>query len=75
MIDSSGNVAPGIRRGNLHFIGNFDQCIDIEFKPNNTFDTIHGQYCSFTLPITAFINSSSIVNKSKIDNLNDNLND
>ena len=66
VIDASGNIAPGILRGNLQFMGNFDQCIDIEFEPNNTSDTIHGQYCSFTLPITSFINSNSIVRKINI---------
>lgn len=47
-MDASGKLHPGVLAGNLHQLGNYEQCLDIkETKTDNR--TIRGQYCSVFL--------------------------
>ena len=57
MIDSSGVVASGVAKGNYQFMGDFDECLDIDVKlsSDETIDGFYGQYCTLDLPIKASI--------------------
>ncbi len=51
MVDSSGTIASGLAKGNFQFMGDFDECLDIEVKQSNNLNGFHGQYCTLDLPI------------------------
>lgn len=44
MLDASAKFNPGILSGNIFFLGNFDECIDIKYEHAN--GVIQGQYCT-----------------------------
>ncbi|KAJ3641342.1 hypothetical protein Zmor_027854 [Zophobas morio] len=46
MLHASAKINPGLLKGNLHLIGDFDQCLSIEEKSSGR--TITGQYCTIT---------------------------
>ncbi|XP_063925685.1 nose resistant to fluoxetine protein 6-like [Zophobas morio] len=50
MFDASGKISPGLFKGNFHFMGDYDECLEIDENVGNR--TVAGQYC--TLFVTVF---------------------
>ncbi|CAH1772540.1 unnamed protein product [Owenia fusiformis] len=46
MFDASGKIGPGILQGNLHFVGNFDQCNGIRANISQEKRTFNAKYCT-----------------------------
>ena len=67
VIDASGVVASGVAKGNYQFMGDFDECLDIEVKldSNQLIGGFSGQYCTLEIPIEAVIGSQSNTSVNK----------
>ncbi|XP_069115501.1 uncharacterized protein [Argopecten irradians] len=55
MLDAAGKPTPGLLKGSLHMMGNYDECVAIKanlFTEDNTTRTFGGRYCrvAFDLP-------------------------
>ena len=61
VLDSSGVVGSGLAEGNHKFLGNFDECLDINSKVNGVegINDITGQYCALDIPIQTLIGNQT----------------
>ena len=59
VLHASAKINPGLLKGNLHLIGDFDQCLSIEEKSSGR--TITGQYCTvlWTAKLQKFLAQNS----------------
>lgn len=49
MIDSYGKPERGFLQGNLNWLGDYNECIDVYAPPfNNSVGDFHGQYCTLS---------------------------
>ncbi|KAL5284195.1 hypothetical protein ACFFRR_006458 [Megaselia abdita] len=66
MIDSWGKIPAGLMLGNVHSIGNFDQCIDFNRKLPIAFGNLEGQYCNVHISLAP--SSQEIMETNKLMN-------
>lgn len=51
MLDATAKPMPGILRGNLQQMGNYDECLNINAKVNG--NVIEGKYCTAIITLKA----------------------
>lgn len=45
MLDSSPKFPVGMRYGETYQMGNFDECVDVDFHDQNSSVNVRGKYC------------------------------
>lgn len=50
MLDAAGKIPFGLLKWNINHIGNFDECINVDYS--STDSRIKGKYCVAKFPIT-----------------------